>query len=51
MKHDVVQFVTKYIEVKDNHHHMKILLQPHEIPMSKWEVIYMNFVVGFPLML
>ena len=24
------------------------LFQPHDIPMSKWEVISMDFVVGFP---
>jgi transposase InsO family protein len=35
--------------VKANHHHPVGLLQPHDVPMSKWEVISMDFVVGFPL--
>ena len=25
------------------------LLKPHAIPKSKWEVIWMDFLVGFPL--
>jgi hypothetical protein len=50
MKRDVVHFVTKCLEcqqVKANHHHLVGLLQPHDVPMSKWEVISMDFVVGF----
>jgi hypothetical protein len=52
MKQDVVHFVTKCLEcqqVKANHHHSIGLLQPHEVPMSKWEVISMDFLVGLPL--
>ena len=52
MKHNIVQFVTKCLEcqrVKANHRHPVGLLKPHDIPMSKWEVIYMQFVMGFPL--
>jgi hypothetical protein len=52
MKHDVVHFITKCLEcqqVKANHHHLVGLLQPHDVPMSKWEVISMDFVVGLPL--
>ena len=52
MKHNVVHFVAKCLEcqqVKFDHHHPAGLLQPHDVPMSKWEVISMNFVVGFPL--
>jgi hypothetical protein len=52
MKHDVVHFVAKCVEcqqVKIDHQHPVGLLQPHDVLMSKWEVIYMDFVVGFPL--
>jgi hypothetical protein len=35
--------------VKADHHHPTGLLQPHDVPMSKWEVISMDFFVGFPL--
>jgi len=52
MKRDVVHFFTKFLEcqkVKEEHHHLAGLLQLHDVPMSKWEVISMDFVVGFPL--
>jgi transposase InsO family protein len=52
MKRDVVHFVTKCLEcqqVKVDHHHLEGLLQPHDVPMSKWEVIFMDFVVGLAL--
>jgi transposase InsO family protein len=52
MKRDVVHFIAKCLEcqqVKADHHHPAGLLQPHDVPMSKWEVISMNFVVGLPL--
>jgi hypothetical protein len=52
MKRDVVHFVAKCLEcqqVKVDHHHPVGLLQPHDVPMSKWEVISMDFVVGLPL--
>jgi hypothetical protein len=52
MKRDVVHFVTKCLEckqVKADHHHPTVLLQPHEVPMSKWEVISMDFFVGLLL--
>jgi hypothetical protein len=52
MKRDVVHFITKYLEcqqVKSNHHHLTGLLQPHDVPMSKWEVISMDFFVGLSL--
>jgi hypothetical protein len=35
--------------VKDEHRHPTGLLQPHAIPKLKWEVILMDFIVGFPL--
>jgi hypothetical protein len=52
MKCDVVHFIAKCLEcqqVKVDHHHPAGLLQPHDVPMSKWEIISMDFVVGFPL--
>jgi hypothetical protein len=52
MKHDVVHFITKCLEcrqVKSDHYHLVGLLQPHDVPMFKWEVISMDFVVGFLL--
>jgi len=52
MKHDIVQFVAKCLEcqrVKADRFHPPGLLQPHDIPTSKWEVISMDFVVGLPL--
>ena len=36
--------------MKDEHRHPEGLLQPHTIPELKWEVISMDFIVGFPLM-
>jgi hypothetical protein len=52
MKRDVVHFIVKCLEcqqVKANHHHPTSLLQPHDVPMSKWEVISIDFVVGLSL--
>ena len=52
MKSDVVDFVSKCLECqqfKADHQHPVGLLQPHDILMTKWEVISMDFIVGFPL--
>lgn len=52
LKHDIVQFVAKCLEcqqVKADHRHPAGLLQPHDIPVSKWEVISTDFVVDLPL--
>jgi len=34
--------------VKDKHQHPTRLLQPTHIPKWKWEVISMDFIIGFP---
>ena len=52
MKSDVVDFVLKCLEcqqVKEDHRNPSGLLQRHDIPMTKWEVIHMDLIVGFPL--
>ena len=52
MKVDIVNYVARCLEcqqVKDENRHIGGLLQPHAIPESKWEVISMDFIVGFPL--
>jgi transposase InsO family protein len=52
MKRDVFHFIAKCLEcqqVKADHHHLTGLLQPHDVPMFKWEIISMDFVVGLPL--
>jgi hypothetical protein len=52
MKEDIVNYVARCLEcqqVKVEHRHLAGLLQPHAIPELKWEVISMDFIVGFPL--
>jgi hypothetical protein len=52
MKVDIVNYVARCLEcqqVKAEHRHPSGLLQPHAIRESKWEVISMDFIVGFPL--
>jgi transposase InsO family protein len=49
---DIVNYVTRCLEcqqVKIEHRHPVGLLQPQVIPESKWEVISMDCIVGFPL--
>jgi hypothetical protein len=51
MKKDVANFVAKCLEcqlVKAEHGHPVGLLQPHNIPESKWEEISMDFIVELP---
>jgi hypothetical protein len=53
MKEDIVNYVVRFLEcqqVKAEHRHPLGLLQPHSISELKWEVISMDFIVGFPLM-
>jgi hypothetical protein len=52
MKADIVNYVARCLEcqqVKAEHRHPTRLLQPQVIPELKWEVILMDFIVGFPL--
>jgi hypothetical protein len=52
MKVAIVNYVARCLEcqqVKVEHKHPVGLLHPHAIPESKWEVISMDFIVGFPL--
>jgi hypothetical protein len=52
MKKNIVSYVARCLEcqqVKAEHRHPTRLLQPHDIPKSKWEVSSMDFIVGFPL--
>jgi len=51
MKKDVAKFVAKCLEcqlVKVEHGHPAGLLQPHNIPLSKWEEISMGLIVELP---
>ena len=53
MKVDRVNFLARCLEfqqVRAEHRHPAGLLQPHAILESKWEVISMDFIIGFPLM-
>lgn len=52
MKKFVAFFVAKCLEchlVKAEHCHPIGLLQPHDIPKTKWEFILMDFIVELPL--
>jgi hypothetical protein len=52
MKVDIVNYVARCLvcqQVKVEHRHPKILLTPNAISELKWEVISMDFIVGFPL--
>ena len=52
MKSDIVNYVAKCLEcqlVKVEHRHRAGLLQPHAIPMYKWEIISMDFIVALSI--
>jgi hypothetical protein len=51
MKREIVDFIAKCLEfqrVKVEHRHPAGLLQPLPIPEWKWEVVTMDFIIGFP---
>lgn len=52
MKNDIVKYVAKCLEcqrVKAEHIHPPGLLQLHDVPQHKWQVISMDFVQGLPM--
>ena len=52
MKDDLVDYLSKCLEcqqVNAEHQHPAGLLQTLAIPEWKWEVIYLDFITGFPL--
>jgi hypothetical protein len=52
MKEYIVRYVERCLEcrqVKAEYKHLTRLLQPHAILELKWEIISMEFIVGFPL--
>jgi hypothetical protein len=52
MKAEIVKYMARCLECQQvtvEHRHSIGLLQPHAILESKWEVILMDFIVGFPL--
>ena len=51
MKQDITEYIVKCLEfhqVKIEHRQPASLLQPLHIPEWKWEVISMDFIMGFP---
>ena len=51
MKKEVVDFIVRCLEcqkVKVEHRHPTVFLQPLPIPEWKWEVVTMDFIMGFP---
>lgn len=52
MKRDIAKFVVRCLEcqrVKEKHQHLAGLLQPHFIFEWKWDIISVDFIVGFPI--
>jgi hypothetical protein len=51
MKKEVAEFIAKFLEcqkVKAENRHPASFLQPLTIPEWKWEVVTMDFIIGFP---
>ena len=52
MKIDIVDYISKCMkcqQVKVEHQHLAMLLQPLAIPEWKWEVVSMDFIIGLPM--
>ena len=52
MRHDVSDFVARFLEcqrVKVEHQHLVGLLHPHTILEWKWDMISIDFIIGFPI--
>lgn len=52
MRRDIADFVACCLEcqrVKAEHQHPMGLLQSHLVPKWKWDIIFMNFIVGLPM--
>ena len=52
MKNDIAKYISKCMkcqQVKVEHQHPAGLLQPFPIPEWKWEVISIEFIIGFPM--
>jgi hypothetical protein len=51
MKREIIEYIARCMEcqkVKAEHRHLARLLQPLPIPEWKWEVVTMDFIIGFP---
>jgi hypothetical protein len=51
MKREIVEYIARIMEcqkVKAEHRHLAGFLQPLPIPEWKWEVVTMDFIMGFP---
>ena len=52
MKKDIAEYISKCMkcqQVKVQHQHPTGLLQPLPVPEWRWEVISMDFIIGFPM--
>ena len=52
LKKDMAEYISRCMkcqQVKVEHRHLEGLLHPLPVPEWKWEVISMDFIIGFPL--